>query len=206
MYLRKKAQETRAELISKKVQDEHESSHIHRIDSANADDLDIHSSIAERTALGSGSTLVQDNGTDGDDTASFHTVDSATSILEDMDILSFRSFMQGISGRLVIFSDGLRFMRTSPLSSTRKEEWSRPWSQLVEISKADHNVAKLVKTEGLDLVFSGGIKFELEQVNQRDKAFNCILGFSGLRFQIVQPGARLHETFDEDGGVVTYDQ
>lgn len=109
--------------------------------------------------------------------------------------------MHNIPGRLVIFSDGLRYQRTSRVASVRKEVWRRLWSELVELEKIDPKTAGLVKSDGIRLAFADGVEVKLEHVRQRDKAYNCIIGFSGLQFQIVLPGADTgadHETFGQD--------
>jgi len=189
-YLRKKAQETRAELIAKRVQEEWNND----LSSANAvrvDSLDIASDTKPiRPAT---DNLLSES--EDDDAASFHSTESTTSILGGLDILSFRCAMHGMPGRLIIFSDGLRFQRKST------EVWRRLWSELVEIEKIDHKIAGLVKSDDIHLAFTDGKEVRLEHVRQRDKTFNCILGFSGLRFQIVAPGASTgadHATFGQD--------
>ena len=191
-YLREKAQETRAELIAKRVQEEwnHDLS---PADAERVDSLDITSDTKPtRQATG---VLLPESDDDEDDAASFHSTESTTSILGGLDILSFRCAMHGMPGRLVIFSDGLRFQRNSA------EVWRRLWSELVEIEKVDHKTAGLIKSDDIRLAFTDGKEVKLEHIRQRDKTFNCILGFSGLRFQIVAPGATTgadHETFGQD--------
>lgn len=181
-YLREKAQETRANLISKRVQEEYEHDVAHPCDQAYTGSLIVPTVTAttdpELDVVSSDSDEDED---DDDDAASFHTVDSTTRILGGLDILSFRCSMKGIQGRLIIFSDGLRFQ------SIHKEDWRRVWTELVEIKKIDTRAATLVSTEGLHLAFTDGLEIKLDHVRQRDKAFNCIIGFSGLRFQLVQP-------------------
>jgi hypothetical protein len=188
-YLRKKAQETRAELIKKRVQDKWN------------DDLSPAGGVAADIPSATKSTWAATDDplleSEDDDAASFHSSESTTSILGGLDILSFRCAMHSVSGRLIIFSDGLRYQRTSSDS----EIWRRLWSELVEIEKIDPKTAGLIKTDGIRLAFTDGQEVKLEHVRQRDKAFNCILGFSGLRFQIVAPGAVTgadHETFGKD--------
>ncbi|KAI4842504.1 hypothetical protein E4T45_09031, partial [Aureobasidium sp. EXF-8846] len=179
-YLREKAQETRAELIAKRVQERYTNDVAQKRTIA----VDGPSSLGGPGAV---ETLwpAADNASidSDDDSASFHSTESTSSILGALDILSFRCTLHSMPGRLFIFSDGLRFQRTS--SDT--EVWRRLWSELVEIGKTNAKTAGLIKTDGIHLAFADGKEVKLEHVRQRDKAFNCILGFSGLRFQIVAP-------------------
>jgi len=39
------------------------------------------------------------------------------------------------------------------------------------------------------LIFTDGTEVKLDSVKFRERAFNCIIGFSGLRFQVVLPSA-----------------
>ncbi|KEQ58124.1 uncharacterized protein M437DRAFT_79226 [Aureobasidium melanogenum CBS 110374] len=197
-YLREKAQETRAGLIEKRVQEEWEKDLSQQRGGLAAGSLDI-PKITKTTWPGEDSSPDSED----DDAASFHTTDSSCSILDGLDILSFKCSMHNVPGRLVIFSDGLHYQRTSPVTSARKEVWRRLWSELVEMEKIDPKTAGLVKTKGIRLAFADGAEAKLEHVRQRDKAFNCIIGFSGLQFQIVLPGAATgadHETFGQDNG------
>ncbi|THZ23168.1 hypothetical protein D6C91_03763 [Aureobasidium pullulans] len=199
MYLREKAQETRSELIGKKVQEEWDRDLGHSSRSVVAGSPDL-PQVTRTTSLEVDGQLSDSD--DDDDAASFYTMDSATSILGSLDILSFRCSMHNMPGRLIIYSDGLRFQRTFPIASMRKEVWNRLWSELVEIEKMDYKTAGLIKSDGLHLGFTDGKEVKLEHVRQRDKAFNCVIGFSGLRFQVVQPAAKTgtdDDRFGQDG-------
>ncbi|KAH0366454.1 hypothetical protein KCU65_g5354, partial [Aureobasidium melanogenum] len=195
-YLREKAYETRAGLIEKRVQEEWEKDLSQQRGGLAAGSLEI-PTITKTTWPGQDSSADSED----DDAASFHTTDSSCSVLDGLDILSFKCSMHNIPGRLVIFSDGLHYQRTSPVTSARKEVWRRLWSELVEMEKIDPKTAGLVKSKGIRLAFADGAEVKLEHVRQRDKAFNCIIGFSGLQFRIVLPGAETgadHETFGQD--------
>jgi hypothetical protein len=194
-YLREKAQETRAELIAKRVQERYTND----VAQTRAIAVDSPGSLEGPRAVKTASMATYDASieSEDDDSASFHSTESTSSILGGLDILSFRCTMHSMPGRFIIFSDGLRFQRTS--SGT--EGWRRLWSELVEIEKTNPKTAGLIKTDGIRLAFADGKEVKLEHVRQRDKAFNCILGFSGLRFQIVAPGAVTgadHETYGKD--------
>jgi hypothetical protein len=189
MYLREKAQETRADLIAKRVQVnwDHDLQHTQET-------LVESPEVMEKATRGS---MVLSGSDYDDDTSSFYSVDSTTSILDGLDILSFRCS----AGRLIIFSDGLRFEATSSVSARSKETWRRLWSELVEIEKIEPKIAGLVKTDGIQLAFTDGAHLKLFNVRQRDKAFNCIIGFSGLKYQLVEPESQTgvqHGTFAKD--------
>jgi len=235
MYLRNKAQETRARLIGDEIEKRH-----------NEETRNL-AAVPELTALldvsGPKSThppnVSDSEDSDVSDAESYATADSSTSILgSHLDLVSFKCRHKGHPGRLIIYSDGLRFVRTSSFSKRQHQTWRHPWFELIEMRKVNSStVAKLVNMEGLELVFreyepsandksddhhhsilhhhrnddsedakdrdttiadqaptvaTGQIAtatstIKLEGVVGRDRAFNCILGFSGLRFSVLQP-------------------
>ncbi|KAJ9629558.1 hypothetical protein H2203_001932 [Taxawa tesnikishii (nom. ined.)] len=195
MYLRKKAQETRSKLIEKQV--------------AKTDEEDL-SGAAPDGYIGSlhvpditrtGPALEPDADDDSDG-ASWHTADSSTSIFGGMDIMSFRCRVTGTQGRLIIYSDGLRFVRSAPFASMRKELWRHPWRDLFEIQKINSSpMSKVMTVQGMKLRFVDGSTVELQSVHGRDKAFNSIIGFSGLQLQILQP----HMDEDSSGDRTAHD-
>ena len=77
--------------------------------------------------------------------------------------------------------------------------------ELTEMRKENFNTfTKIVKMEGLYLCFTDDTEVKLEGVEGRDKAFNCIIGFSGLQFQVLQLQAQTAEgerkvPFQEEG-------
>ena len=190
-YLREKAQKTRAELIEKRVQEEWNND-LSSNEAMRVDSVDAAGSVTKSPWSAINSSMLD---SEDDDAASFHSTESSASVLGGLDILSFRCAMHNMPGRLIIFSDGLRFQRSS------SEVWRRLWSEIVEIEKINLKTAGLIKSDGIRLAFTDGEEVKLEHVRQREKAFNCILGFSGLRFQIVAPGAVTgadHEAFGRD--------
>ncbi|GAB7351096.1 hypothetical protein MBLNU459_g1562t1 [Dothideomycetes sp. NU459] len=183
MYLRSKAQATRERLISQTVEEKYKE--------------DVNSSAAERyfrftnehqssrTNLERNVDAISDSDAD-----SWHTVESSTSVLGGLDIMSFRCHEDGIKGRITIYSDGLRFERSNIIGKPCREIWRRSWHGLVEIRKVNFSTAaKIFSAEGLHLTYENGIEVRLEGVKQRDRAFNCIVGFSGLPFQVLRPVA-----------------
>lgn len=179
MYLRERAQETRARVIGQRVEELHKDEQ--DTDSkavAAVGSMDIPEVTTTAPAVDS---VVSDSD-------SWHTADSSSSIMGGIDLLSFRCRIKRTQGRLKIFSDGLRFVRASPFASQRKEKWRRRWQELVEMQKVNFSTAaKMMTMEGIRLEFIDGTVVDLEGVKRRDRAFNCILGFSGLQFQVMQP-------------------
>lgn len=174
MYLRSKAQDTRASLIEKQVHKRHDDGVFDAMTGALDMPKETH-------------TEVVDSDTDSDDdAASYTTADSATSILGGLDILSFRSHTHhGMRGQLIMFSDGLRYERKG------KEQWRRLWIELVEIQKSETNIALgLPRMDGLVLIFTDGTEVRLDRIAGRDRAFNCIIGFSGLSYQVLSTSAK----------------
>lgn len=158
------------------------------------------------------------------DAESFH---SATSIQldEDRDILSFGCTYLHVPGRFIISTHALRFVSSTPLPYTSFHE---PYTSLVEMSKRQTRssiLSPLAKvTTGMDkleLWFRGeggtagmndmgevgrARRKVLDNMRGRDKAFNAVIGFSGLRWQHLQKmgkvGDGLEKERGEDGGAV----
>ena len=215
MYLRRKAQETRERLICDKVEETHE---------AQADTMSQPVGVVDLPQKARTHPVTEprphesDSDSAGDSISSFQTAASATSVLGDLDLVSFHCRYKGQQGRVIIYSDGLRFERNSPLSGRRKEIWRHDWSSLMEVRKTNFStMAKVINMEGIDLIVSRTVerkerrlshhrkeedttheemdnevaeeheRVKLEGVQGRDRAFNCIIGFSGLKFQVLQP-------------------
>ena len=174
MYLRSKAQVTRARLIELEVQKRHD----RELGSANT------SAYAGRVGASHGTGTAPVVDLDSDSEGGYTTADSSTSILGGLDILSFECHTRAMRGDLIIFSNGLRYVRMG------KERWRYSWTELVEMRKSESNISPgLPKSVGIVLAFTDGSEINLNTVKRRDRAFNCIIGFSGLRFQIIQPAA-----------------
>ncbi|KAK5021903.1 hypothetical protein LTR16_012465, partial [Cryomyces antarcticus] len=109
-----------------------------------------------------------------DDAASWHTADSSSSILDGIDFISFRCRSGTTPGRLVVYSSGIRFVRSFP----SKQLWRRSFLELVEMRKISGSaVAKLINRELLEFKFTDGTTASVEAMKQRDEAFNTIIGF-----------------------------
>ncbi|GAB7340387.1 hypothetical protein MBLNU457_6829t1 [Dothideomycetes sp. NU457] len=227
MYLRRKAQETRARLIGDKVERQWEEQA--QIMSLPVVTKDV-PGYSRTYPVDDPRPRDPDYDSDGDSIASFATAASTTSLLGQTDLVSFYCRYKGIPGRVIIYSDGLRFVRSSHLTGPRKELWRHDWNTLMEVRKTNFStMAKVVSKEGIDLIVKSDAprnqrrifhlhqehdrntprhhndndmdhnddmdnevaeqheRIKLEGIKGRDRAFNCIIGFSGLKFHVLQP-------------------
>ena len=126
---------------------------------------------------------VDGNDFDGDE--DWHSASSTISVLDGSDIIAYRAYSQGVVGRLIIYSGGVRFVR----SLRRKEMWRREFLELAEMRKKEGStVSRLpgLSLQSLELKSIDGTKLALEGMKDRDSAFNTIIGFSGLQWQSLQ--------------------
>lgn len=145
-----------------------------------------------------------------DDSDSDESFESAHSVKLDpeRDLLSFGCTYNRTPGRFVISSTGIRFESTIFKLHLHYDSFSKPYSELVEMSKRQTRssiLSPLAKvTTGMDkleLWFKGeeagaGVHgmgerecaryVLLENMRGRDKAFNAVVGFSGLKWQCLQ--------------------
>ncbi|KAF2237280.1 hypothetical protein EV356DRAFT_481146 [Viridothelium virens] len=144
-------------------------------------------------------------GYDSDDSAaSYETASSSTSAIGGEGILSFRCRWHSSLGRLVLFGSGLRFSSSFP---GHGERWSRSYMELVEIRKqsSESRMGRAATMEVLQFHWTDGTITELVASRGcRDEMFNCVLGFSGLKWQALQPpgdGLKTkHKREKEEGG------
>jgi len=125
---------------------------------------------------------------------SYHTTDPT-------DIISFRCLYTIYPGRLILSTTGIRFRSSFSKLSNSEVKFDFQYVQLREMSKSQAKkgllspVAKY--TSGLDkleLIFNdehGEQIVLLENMRGRDRAFNAILGFSGLEWQNLQTCKKL---------------
>jgi hypothetical protein len=136
----------------------------------------------------------------------------------ERDILSFSCTYLHTPGRLIISTLGIRF--TSSIGHVLPyESFSKPFSEVVEMSKRQTRssiLSPLAKvTSGMDkmeLIFTNenGVTGQLdrnkmvttevvllENMRDRDKAFNAIIGFSGVRWQHLQKRSELETSTKE---------
>ena len=130
---------------------------------------------------GSGGS-VENCSDEGDD--DWHSATSTTSILDASDVRSFRAHWQRTVGRLIVSTNGVRYVRSLP----KKEMWRKDFLDLVELRKVE--VSKLFKitfksSENLEFEFIDGTEL-ITGIKERDEAFNMIIAFSGLQWQSLQ--------------------
>ncbi|KAL8644930.1 MAG: hypothetical protein Q9210_006997 [Variospora velana] len=132
--------------------------------------------------------LASDNVFDGgpsDEHKKWHAASSRTGVLDETDITAYRGCSQGVIGWVIIYSGGIRFVR----SVKRKEIWRRSFLEFVEMRRTEDFLrSKLpaISAHSLELKFIHGDKLRLDGMKDRDSAFNTI-GFSGLQWQSLQP-------------------
>ena len=115
-----------------------------------------------------------------DEDEDWHSVSSSKSVLEDSDIIAFRAQSEGLIGRIIVFSGGIRFVR----SIGRKEIWRRSFLELAEMRKVEGSVmSKLMMASRQQLEFKFiDCSMLMEGMRDRDEAFNTIIGFSGMQW------------------------
>ena len=131
--------------------------------------------------------------TDDDDseTEYWQSVGSSSGILEGQDIISFRAQWNRKVGRLVVYPSGIRFVQSLP----KKELWNRRFLDLLEMKKLPRStVSKLTlkALQQLQFTCTDGTMMDIEAIKDRDEAFNTIIGFSGLQWQVLQRGLGQH--------------
>ena len=147
---------------------------------------------------------LKSNGQDISDDDSFVT--SATSLDKDLDVLSFGCTFQHVPGHFIISMTGVRF--DPGINHFSDSKFFKAYGELLEMSKRQSPssiLSPLAKiTTGMDkleLLFrreaeapgmarisekDDGEVLLLENMRGRDKAFNAIIGFSGIRWQHLQ--------------------
>lgn len=102
--------------------------------------------------------------------------------------LTFRCRYHGVPGRLGISPSGISFIRLFPA----KELWSRHFHEISEMRKITgsamgRSVVKMFEGKTLEFTFVDGDVDRVEAVRKRDEAFNSIIGFSSLMWQMLEP-------------------
>ncbi|MCJ1473632.1 hypothetical protein MMC13_002283 [Lambiella insularis] len=212
-YLRHQAQIVREKLISRKVEEVLEDERIHPPLPAYAGHLTVFSTNEAPEPNDYDHELYDTDNydhelydTDNSDTESFHSAMSTSSILSSTDILAYRAQYRGAKGKFIIHSAGVRFA-PSRTSSLENHSFNLPYHDISEMCKIDGAASKLGKVSGSAIVSkiskaSGGSGQQLEfrcadstnllldMAEDRDEAFNAVLGFSGVRWQSLQTGPR----------------
>ncbi|KAL9094415.1 MAG: hypothetical protein Q9165_003265 [Trypethelium subeluteriae] len=182
-YLRSEAQNARAAIIGHRVTEKHLAERINPAGPEYDGSMEL-PVITKTTSTGEKVAT----GYDSDDSAaSYETASSSTSAIGGEGILSFRCRWHTKLGRLVLFGSGLRFSSSFP---SHGERWSRSYMELVEIQKQspETRIGRAATLEVLQLHWTDGTITELMASRGcRDEMFNCVLGFSGLKWQALQP-------------------
>ena len=171
-------------MIARKVQDDFESEKDHPSLARYAGNLDLPLPIVQL-----GDSIEQQSNESSSDDEDWHSVASTDSILAKTDIIAFRAFWGKSSGHLIVYSSGIRFVR----SIKSMELWNLPFVEMKEMRKFHRGVKGGSKLSGilsrrwLEFVGVDGQIYALEVVRDRDKAFNYIIGFSNLQWQSLQP-------------------
>ena len=178
-YLRRQAQITREHIIEKKI----EKDYFRELAKPAADDYCGSMTTVPKITIG-GKKLEDEDNTD-DDNESWYSVCSTTSVVEASDIRSFRCRSQEVVGRLVVHSEGIRFVRSLP----KKELWRRNYLDLAEMRKAEGSTMSdlmLSSRNQLEIICADGSKLRLKGIQERDEAFNAIIAYSGMKWQSLQ--------------------
>lgn len=185
MYLRREAQERRSELIERKVERKFQND-------LGSVTLDPH---AERVApnpilvgeVQDHRPLTSHEDDPSSDDEGYETADSARSVCDGETLFTFRCTCNGVPGHFGITSSSLRFMPWLK----QGDSWTRPFVSLVEMRKHDGSSLKRMlgpkSIAVLELTFTDGASVVLNAMRGRDKAFNTVIGFSGMEWQSLQP-------------------
>lgn len=177
-YLRSQAQKSREQVIKMKV----EEGHWRELGNAAADHYTGHTSNVPRINVDGDESA--EKYSDGDEDC-WYSASSTTSVLEATDVRSFRAQSHGSIGRLIVFSKGIRYVR----SVAKKEMWRRDYMELAEMRKVEGSTfSKFVSlsSDQLEIKCIDGSKLHLEGMKERDEAFNTIIAFSSLQWQSLQ--------------------
>lgn len=181
LYLRRRAQISREHLIQGKVDK------VHSLEDANPR-IGVYADQTigvPKVSLDLDDTDNEANETDAEveDEESWHSADSSSSVLDETDILSFRARSGRTTGRLVIYTNGIRFVR----SFKKKEIWRRSFLEIAEMRKIEGSAVSrviMMALEQLELTFIDGSSVLLGAMKDRDEAVNTIIGFSALQWQV----------------------
>ena len=178
-YLRRQAQITRERIIGEKVEEAHFRELANPVAAASS------GSMTEAPEIMFAGSHSEDEESTDDDNESWYSTCSTTSVLEASDMRSFRCQSNKVVGRLVVFSNGIRFVRSLP----KKELWRRTYLDLAEVRKAEGStISRLasLSRHQLEIICFDGSKLHLEGIRERDEAFNAIIAYSGIKWQSLQ--------------------
>lgn len=177
-YLRRKGQETRQQMIEQKVGD----GHSHGVAKFAPQKFDSQIGIVPELRI-DGDEAVDLYEYESDDSG-FYSASSTTSVLDSSDIRSFHAHFEGSVGRFIVFSKGIRFVR----SLRKKELWRYDYLDIVEMRKVEGSrISKLTSSPNqMQIKCVNGSGLNLEGLRERDEAFNTVIAFSSLQWQSLQ--------------------
>ncbi|KAI9696643.1 MAG: hypothetical protein M1820_008092 [Bogoriella megaspora] len=184
-YLRREAQNTRATLISQRVTEKYLNEEIDPAGPAYVGSMELPTTA--RTTSTDGTAVENDDYDSDDSTTSYYTASSSTSVLGSKPLLSFRCKWGIHIGRLTLTGANLYFASSLP---PHRKHWSRSYLELVEMRKfsSESRVGRFATMEVLQFCWTDGSTDEVVETRGcRDEMFNCVLGFSGLKWQALQP-------------------
>ena len=177
-YLRRKGQEAREQIIKQKV----EQGYSHEIAEPAAEIYTGRLITVPKIRI-EGDGAADEAPYDSDDSGFFST-ESTASVLESNDIRSFRAYCKGVVGRFIVFSRGIRFVR----SLKKKEMWRYEFLDLMEMRKVEGTrISKMVSSpDQMEIKCIDGSRLSLQGMRERDEAFNTVIAFSSLQWQSLQ--------------------
>ena len=184
-YLRRQAQIARENMIKAKI----EESYARKVTNLAIDKHTCHLTTVPSFKV-DGSTPDEEDGADTDSGSGWQSASSTTSVLDASDIRSFRVRCDGVIGRLIISSNGVRFVRILK----RKELWRILFIELTEMRKMEGSRVSrpVLLSDQLEIRSIEGKHFVISGMKERDEVFNNIIGFSGLQWQSLQTQ---HDTY-----------
>lgn len=175
--MRKRAQLSREQIIKGKVEENHQ----HELETPRISVYAGQTTPAPKVTIEI--THSDEEDSDDDDTLSWHSADSSSSVLDDSDIIAFRAHSNNHSGRFIIYANGVHFVR----SLNKQELWRRSFLEIAEMRKLQGSAISQLKlkiSEQLELTFTDGHSVVLDGMKDRDEAFNTIIGVSALQWQV----------------------
>lgn len=179
IYLRRQAQSTRERIIEKKV----EEGHFRELANPQVDEYTGRMTTVPKIKLEGCDSEDEDD--DDDEGEGWHSACSTTSVLEASDIRSFRCQLHKSFGRLVVYSKGIRFVRSLP----KKELWRRNYLELAEMRKTEGSAMSRLASlspDQLEVKCIDGSILHFEGMKERDEVFNTIIAYSGIQWQSLQ--------------------
>lgn len=175
--MRKRAQINREQIIKGKVEENYH----HELETPRIGVYASQTTTAPKFTIQV--THPDEEDSDDDDALSWHSADSSSSVLDSSDIIAFRARSNHHTGRFIIYANGVRFVR----SINKQELWRRSFLEIAEMRKLQASVTSkltLKSSEQLELTCTDGDSVVLDGMKDRDEAFNTIIGFSALQWQV----------------------